>query len=123
MAKKEKAKKETRQKGNGTSEIADLLRRPLLISVGLLALAEEQASSLVDSLVERGEKAEKAGEKYIKKLNKSASKAFKKAKKTAEERRPNGDWIERTLHWLNVPSKSDIEKLNKKVDILMKKVA
>lgn len=123
MATKGKAKKDTPQKGNGTSEMTDLLRRPLLISVGLLALAEEQASSLIDSLIERGEKAEKAGEKYIKKLNKNASKAFKKSKKAVKKRQPKGDLIERTLHRLNVPSRNDIDKLNKKVDTLMRKVA
>ena len=74
-------------------------------------------------LIEQGEKAEKAGEKYVKKLNKDASKTLKKAKKSAEKRRPNGDWIVRTLHWLNVPTRDDVEKLNKKVDTLMKKVA
>jgi polyhydroxyalkanoate synthesis regulator phasin len=86
-------------------------------------MAEEQASSLIDSLIEQGEKAEKAGEKYVKKLNKDASKTLKKAKKSAEKRRPNGDWIIRTLHWLNVPTRDDVEKLSKKVDTLMKKVA
>ena len=61
MATKKKTKKNTRAKGNGKTDTAELLRRPFLISVGLLAMAEEQASSLIDSLVERGEKAQKAG--------------------------------------------------------------
>ena len=128
MAKKAKTKKTTakkaaRAKGNGKLNAVDILRRPLLMSIGALALAEEQASDLIDSLIEKGEKTRKAGEKYLKKLNKRASETFEKPKKAAEKEPPKEDWILRALHWLNVPTRHDIEKLNSKVDTLMRKVA
>jgi len=123
VAKKAKTKKAARAKGNGKLNAVDMLRRPLLISIGALALAEEQASDLIDSLIEKGEKAQKAGEKYLKKLEKRASETFEKPKSAAEKRQPKEDWILRALHWLNVPTRHDIEKLNNKVDTLMRKVA
>jgi poly(hydroxyalkanoate) granule-associated protein len=121
--KKAGAKKAARAKKNGKVNAGDILRRPLLISIGALALAEEQASDLIDSLIEKGEKAQKAGEKYLKKLNKKASETFEKPKKNPAKKDAKEDWILRALHWLNVPTRQDIEKLNSKVDTLMRKVA
>jgi len=74
MATRKKTAKATAAKKNGDTKEIGVLRRPFLISVGAFALAEEQASSMIDSLIERGEKARKAGEKYMKKLNKNVSK-------------------------------------------------
>ena len=122
-AKKAGTKKTARAKNNGKFDAVDILKRPLLISLGALAMAEEQASDLIDSLIEKTEKAEKAGEKYLKKLNKKASKTSEKPKKGSEKQQPKEDWILRALHWLNVPTRHDIEKLNNKVDTLMRKVA
>ncbi len=110
------------EKKNGKAKDTGLLRRPFLISVGALALAEEQASSVIDSLLDRGEKARKAGEKYMKKED--ASKSAEKKKPVAKKKsRAGEDLLGRALHWLNIPTRKDIEKLNKKVDSLLKKVA
>lgn len=122
MAAKKKTAKTDSAKKNGKAKSNDVLRRPFLISVGALALAEERAAEVIDSLIERGEKARKAGEKYMKKLNENAPGTSAKSKK----RKKSGtgeDLVQRTLHWLNVPTRDEIQKLNKKVDALMKKVA
>lgn len=121
-AKKKTAKKKT-AKSNGKAKSNDLLRRPFLISVGTLALAEERASEVIDSLIEKGEEARKAGEKYMKKLNGKASKRSGKSKKGKKKAQPSEDIIARTLHWLNIPTRKEIEKLSEKVDKLTKKVA
>lgn len=123
MAAKKKNKKTAPEKTNGKAKSSDLLRRPFLISVGALALAEERATEVIDSLIERGEKARKAGEKYMKELEKEASKVSDKSKKRKKKASPGEDLIDRALDWLNIPTRSQIEKLNKKVDTLMKKVA
>ncbi len=123
---KRAAKKAVDVKKNGRAKEEGVLRRPFLISVGAFALAEEQASSVIDSLIERGEKARKAGEKYMKKLEKNAPKAAKgsKAGKTSKKKAGAGeDLFGRALNWLNIPTRKEIDKLNKKVDALMKKVA
>ncbi|RJP66426.1 MAG: hypothetical protein C4532_16040 [Candidatus Abyssobacteria bacterium SURF_17] len=125
MAAKKKAPAAGRAnaKKNG-SGAAGVLRRPFLISVGALALAEEQVSSLVDSLTKRGEKAQKLGEKYFKKLRKNSSDILKRVQKKEENKaEPKDDLILRALHWLNVPTHDDIVALDKKVDALLRKVA
>jgi poly(hydroxyalkanoate) granule-associated protein len=109
------------EKKNGKAKDTGLLRRPFLISVGALALAEEQASDMIDSLLDRGEKARKAGEKYMKKED--ASKPAKKKPAAKKKSRTGEDLLGRALHWLNIPTRKDIEKLNRKVDSLLKKVA
>jgi poly(hydroxyalkanoate) granule-associated protein len=123
MTTKKNNQKAERAKGKIKSDTSDLLKRPFLISIGALVLAEEQTSNFINSLKEKSEKAQKAGEKYIKKLNKDASKALEKAKKNGKKRQDKEDWVLRTLNWLSVPTRNDIEKLNRKVDALMKKVA
>jgi poly(hydroxyalkanoate) granule-associated protein len=96
----------------------------LLISVGALALAEEQASDLLDSFVKRGEKTRKAGKKYVKKLLKNGSKtSAKPVKKEKKAERQEDDWVQRALHWLNIPTRNDIEQINKKVEALARRVA
>jgi len=116
-----KPAKNVAAKKNGKAKDTGLLRRPFLISVGALALAEEQASSVIDSLLDRGEKARKAGEKYMKKED--ASKSDKKKPVAKKKSRAGEDLLGRALHWLNIPTRKDIEKLNRKVDSLLKKVA
>jgi len=98
-----------------------LLRKPFLISIGALALAEEQASSLLDSLFDKSEEARKRGQDFMKEREKAPAKRKKVTKKTARKRQPREDWIARALHLLNIPTLSEVEKLNKKVDALTKK--
>lgn len=123
--KKKKApsvKKVSNARKNGKDS---LLRRPFLISIGALALAEEQASSLIDSLLDRGEEARKRGQDFMKEREKereNAPEKRKKAKKKSPQKRQKGeDLIARALHLLNIPTLSEVEKLNKKVDALTKK--
>ena len=113
-------------KKNGKTKSTEILRRPFLISVGALALAEETASELIDSLVERGEKARKAGEKYMKELNGKDGKDSKKTAKPKARKKSakrGDDIIKRALGWLNIPTADEVRKLSKKVDSLTKKVA
>lgn len=121
MAKK-KASPAAQAKKNGAGA-AGVLRRPFLISVGALALAEEQVSHFVDSLTKRGEKAQKLGEKYFKRLRKNGSDILKRVQKIEKKAEPKDDLILRALHWLNVPTRDDIVALDKKVDALLRRVA
>jgi len=126
MAARKKTKAVLKEKKHASPDVAEALRRPFLISVGALALAEEQFSTLIESLVKRGQKAEKAGQKYIKKLRKNGSSLLKvqeKKKPKKEEKESKEDWVLRALRRLNIPTRKDIETLDKKVDALIKKVA
>ncbi len=103
-----------------------LLSLPIVFSLGMLDYAEEQLSDFFGELTKRGEKTQKAGQKYIKKLMKRGSEQTKKAapqktlKKVEKERE---EWILRALHRLNIPTRDDIAALDKRVDSLLRKVA
>ena len=116
-------KKSDRAKGTGSSNVSDLLKDSFYISIGALVMAEEQASSIIDSLVKTGEKAKRTGKKYIKELNKEASEKPRKSEKAEKKQEAGEDWILRTLHWLNVPTHRDLEQIDKKVDVIARKVA
>lgn len=121
-----KNSKKTDAAKNGESKSSNVLRRPFLISVGALALAEEKATELIDSLIEKGEEATKAGEKYLKKVGKNSAKKSSGPAKSGTKKKsvPNReDIIKRALGWLNIPTLDEVKKLDKKVDALKKKVA
>lgn len=103
-----------------------LLNLPIVFSLGMLDFAGEQLSDFFGELTKRGEKTQKAGQKYVKKLMKRGSEQTKKAapektlKKMEKERE---EWISRALHRLNIPTRDDITALDKRVDSLLRKVA
>lgn len=98
----------------------DMARRVLLAGIGAVALAQEEVEAFVNKLVERGEIAEKDGRKLVKEM---MDKRRKKAEEVVEEAGDDMDQrIEALLHRMNVPTKSDIEALSKKIATLTKKV-
>ena len=98
----------------------DTARKVLLASIGAVALAQEEVEDFVNRLVERGELAEKDGRKLIKDVmerrKERAQEANQEAKGELDER------IEKMLERMNVPTKSDIDALSRKVTRLSNKV-
>lgn len=93
-------------------------RKVLLAGVGVVALAQEEVESFVNKLVDRGELAEKDGRQLIKDF-------MERRKKAAEEAEEEVDLdvrIERILHRLKVPTKSDIDALSRQITALTQKV-
>lgn len=96
-------------------------RKVLLAGLGAVALAQEEAESFINKLVERGEIAEKDGRQLLKDL-------MERRKEVAEEMAeeiPERDLdvrIERILHRMNVPSKNDINALSRQITALTQKV-
>ena len=96
------------------------LRQVLLAGVGAVALAQEEVEDFVNKLIERGEIAEKDGRKLVndvRERRKSKAQASTQRLEEEVERR-----MESLLNRMNVPSKSDIEKLNAKITELTQKV-
>lgn len=93
-------------------------RKVLLAGVGVVALAQEEAESFVNKLVERGELAEKDGRQLVKDM-------MERRKKATDEVQEEVDLdarIERILHRLNVPTKNDIDGVSRQITALTKKV-
>jgi polyhydroxyalkanoate synthesis regulator phasin len=96
--------------------ILDSLRRVLLASVGVVALTIEEVGDLVDKLVERGEIAEQEGKKLIVEIKE------KRKKKTDEAEEMTSSRVREALDRMDIPTKSDIDELSKKITTLSKKV-
>lgn len=92
-------------------------RKVLLAGVGVVALAQEEAESFVNKLVERGELAEKDGRQLIKDLMEKRKKAAEQVEEVELDVR-----IERILHRLNVPTKNDIDAISRQIAALAEKV-
>ena len=96
--------------------ILESLRRVLLASVGVVALTIEEIGDLVDKLVERGEIAEQEGKKLILEIKE------KRKKKTGEAEEVASTRVREALDKMDIPTKSDIDDLSKKITTLSKKV-
>jgi polyhydroxyalkanoate synthesis regulator phasin len=98
------------------ASILESLRRVLLASVGVVALTIEEIGDLVDKLVERGEIAEQEGKKLILEIKE------KRRKKTDEAEGIASSRMREMMDKMDIPTKSDIEDLSKKIATLSKKV-
>jgi polyhydroxyalkanoate synthesis regulator phasin len=96
--------------------ILESLRRVLLASVGVVALTIEEIGELVDKLVERGEIAEQEGKKLVLEIKEKRKKKTDEAEDVASSR------VREALDRMDIPTKSDIEDLSKKIATLSKKV-
>ena len=107
----------------GRRAFMETAHKLLLASIGAVAVAQEEVESFVNRLIERGEIAEKDGRKMIDDIRQRRKEAQEKAQDQAKDARSQVDKrIEEMLERLNVPTKSDIEKLSQKITRLSKKV-
>jgi poly(hydroxyalkanoate) granule-associated protein len=96
--------------------MVDIARKVLLAGIGAVALAQEEIEDFVNRLVDRGEIAEKDGRRLVNDVMERRKKQMEKAGDELDRR------IEQILHRMNVPTKSDIDALTRKVTTLTKKV-
>lgn len=91
----------------------DLVRNILLAGLG----AQEKIKESIDELVKKGELSESQGAKIIKEWT-------EKANKSSSELRENmSEIISRTLEKMNLPSRDDIENLEKKIENLASRIS
>ena len=117
-----KAKKKTTKAREEKWTWVDVLRTPILASVGAFTMAEEGIEKFAKDLVERGEASEKEGKKIVNDFRKRTTRNRKDFEKKIDDR------IEKALKTFRLPTKKDVntllkavEKLEKKVDALSKK--
>jgi polyhydroxyalkanoate synthesis regulator phasin len=111
-----KTKKKTVKAKSGKWTWADILRTPILASVGAFSLAEEGVEKFVKELVERGEASEKEGRKIVKDFQKRTSRNRKDFEKKTDER------IEKALRAFRLPTAHNLNALSKKVERLERRV-
>ena len=111
-----KTKKKTVKAKSGKWTWTDILRTPILASVGAFSLAEEGVEKFVKELVERGEASEKEGRKIVKDFQKRTSRNRKDFEKKTDER------IEKALKAFRLPTAHNLNALSKKVERLERRI-
>ncbi len=114
-----KAQKKGKKAGEGEEEKwtwLDILRTPVLASVGAFSMAEEGIENFVKDLVERGETSEKEGKKIVDDFRKRSSRNRKDFEKRIDDR------IGKGLKALRLPTKKDVDSLSRKIDKLQRRV-
>jgi poly(hydroxyalkanoate) granule-associated protein len=104
----------------GTTQITELLRRMILAGVGAVALTYDEAESFVHRLVERGEIAQKDGEKLLHELTDRVRQRPQLQVPDVGAQVENN--LEQFLNRLNIPSKRDIDELSAKIAQLAARV-
>ena len=86
----------------------EILRKALLAGLG----AQEKAKELVDELMKKGELSQSDGAKLMKEIMEKAEKG------TGELDKKIGDIVQKALEKVSLPSRKDIENLEKNVQDL-----
>ena len=81
---------------------------------GAIAITKEKAENLVEELVQKGKVAKKDQPEFVKKLLKKGKEGRAEIEKIVEKS------MTRVLNKLNIPTKSDIDALMKKIERLGK---
>jgi poly(hydroxyalkanoate) granule-associated protein len=103
-----------------TNPVFTFARKMLQAGMGAATTLQNEFEEITKNLIERGESVEKDGRKYfddfVTKSKDNVNDQVKKAEKQFE------DQVEAVLHRLNIPTKKDIDSLNRKITNLTKKV-
>jgi polyhydroxyalkanoate synthesis regulator phasin len=86
----------------------NLIRNAMLAGFGM----QEMVKKFIDNLIKKGELSESQGAKLLKEWTEEAGKTSEQLTKNISE------IITRTLNRMNLPTKDDIEKLNKEIRLL-----
>lgn len=99
-----------------TPPMAELMRRLLLASIGAVAMSYDEVERFTQRLVERGELAQKDGEKVVNEvMEKFRQRPQQMQATSAEVSEKVEHGLEQLLTRLNIPSKRDIDDLSAKL--------
>lgn len=92
--------------------INEIIHKTLMAGIGV----PEKMKELVDELVKKGELSESQGAKIVKECSEKVSKSGDELSKTISE------LIDKTLEKINIPSRDEVEKLQKKLIVLSARI-
>jgi len=92
----------------------DLFERGVYMSLGFLSMTKEQATKVVDELIEKG----KVGKEEKLKILEDLLEKAENEKKALEAK--IDDALEKSFKKHNIPTRKDIEEINKKLDQILK---
>lgn len=92
--------------------LSDIFQKTFMAGLGM----QEKFKEFIDELINKGELSEAQGKKLFNEWS-------KKAGKTKDEFEKNmADLVSKSLDKINIPAKSEVDELNKKIQSLSKKV-
>ncbi len=118
------------ENGSSATPLNEILRRLMLAGIGAVALTRDEVESFINRLVERGELAQKDGEKLMNEVKERFRQQRPQAEAAEAEAQTQvnniGEQLENSLEQflnrLNVPSKRDIDELSAKIAQLAARV-
>ncbi len=90
----------------------DVVKNAVLVGFGI----QEVFKKFLDDLIKKGELSESQGAKLLKEWTEEAGKTSEQLSKNISE------FVTKTLKKMNLPTKDDIEKLNKEIRSLSKRL-
>lgn len=110
----------TEAKSSTTEEqrmpLFETTRKVILAGIGAMALAQDEIEEFITRLIERGEIAERDGRNLIQEARDKRKKRMERVESEFTRR------VEEILRRADVPSKSDIEALSKRIAALSSKI-
>lgn len=103
----------------GSAQIVEVFRRLILAGIGAVALTRDEAENLIKRMVERGEIAQKDGERLLNETMERFQQPAHTGANLAQQVESN---FEHFLNRLNIPSKRDIDELSVKIAQLASRV-
>lgn len=104
-------------------KVVDSVRQIWLAGLGAATMAQEEGTKMFDSLVQKGEEAEKQGGSLVTKLTEGFKDATDKAASTWDTVTKKFDeQVAGSLHRIGVPTRDEIATLTRRVDALITSV-
>jgi poly(hydroxyalkanoate) granule-associated protein len=94
----------------------DMMKRMMLAGVGAVSIIHEELEKHIDKLVERGEITQKDREEMMSKMKERRQEFMHHRREHAQK------YVTDALEHLDIPSRSDIDNLSKKITNLEKKI-
>lgn len=99
------------------TDVMDMFRRTWLFGLGAIAFTTDKAQEFVNELIERGEVSRDQGQSMVNELVKRGNEAREELREMIKSQ------VKEAIDEVGIPSKSDIQRLEDKIDrlILMQK--
>jgi poly(hydroxyalkanoate) granule-associated protein len=114
--KKKKNTIDKSKKAEKRPSLYELARKILLASIGATVIAQEEIETFIEKLVERGELAENDGKKLFDEILEKRKDKIEKAEENILQH------VKSVIDKMNIPQKSDLDGLSKKVTELSKQI-
>ncbi|TYB31674.1 MAG: hypothetical protein FXF47_03500 [Candidatus Mcinerneyibacterium aminivorans] len=94
----------------------DFLKKTILTGIGIASLTGEKIKEIGKKIAEESKMSEEEGEKFVDEILKQSEKTKKNIEKKVDE------YVKKSLDKLDIPNQDKVEKLEKRINKLEKKL-